>query len=158
MKEKNTEFEEAKSRVANEGSHCRACGQMVKLYRRAFNHTLAVALAALYSADRERPEEWVHLANRLAYLGHPDIARGGDAMKLKFWILAEKQPGERPDGSNRLGYWRITPWGTSFVQGIRKISKYVYVYNNSPYGFSKQSIGLSEAFHKGFNLQEILGG
>ena len=139
----------------NMGSKCPCCGQTVKLYRRALQSSMVMALIALHRAG----PDWQHLPSLLSEKIVGPTTRGGDWSKLVFWGFIEPRPEKREDGSARAGWWRITDAGLAFVNGALSAPAAVYLYNQTFYGFdTRKQVTVEEALGKGFNYQELMAG
>ena len=155
-----------RSEAADRGGHCACCGQDVKLYRRPITSAMAAALAQLYKhylwlGWRQWPSahDWVHLPTLLAQAQVPAAMHkawhGGDPPKLRFWGLIERQVGERDDGSDRVGMYRLTELGRAFIERKVTISQYGFFYAQIFMGLDGPLIDIDEAFGQPFNLQNI---
>src|SRR5947209_7322775 len=87
--------------LVEEGYRCPCCTQFAKVYRRPIHATMARELIALY---RTAGTDWCDPPQSAAL-------RGGDLAKCRYWGLIEAQEGEREDGSDRIGIWRMTDLG-----------------------------------------------
>lgn len=140
-----------------EGVRCPCCGQYVKVYRRKINSTMARALLYIYKYF-EHPDanEWLHVADYLVKVKKDSTIAGGDASKLRLWGLIEPLPSKRQDGSNRVGYYRITDLGKKFAEGKVKVSSAVYVYNQQVMGYDEQTVNIEQALGSKFNYAELM--
>lgn len=127
-------------RYAKAGTECPCCGRYAKVYRRSITLSQVKFLARLYNIARKRDPAnptgvWVKTGIPEAGREKETLAtRGGDYAKLRWapWSLIEEREGERPDGSARVGYWRITERGIEFLLGAVRLPKYVYEWDNVP--------------------------
>lgn len=136
------------------GTSCPCCGRFGKLYKRKITSSMAYLLILLY---KYHPNEFVHVnsfieAKRVSYALH------GDFPKLRFFGLLEKKEGEREDGNPNNGFYRITPLGISFVQGMIPVKKYVYIFDNVVMAVSDETIFIDEALGTKFNYNELMQG
>ena len=145
-----------------EGCQCKICDQNVKLYKRNFNS--AMSLVMIKIAEETKALEgfqtpiWIQVENLLkAAPDIPSTARG-DFPKAVHWGLLEKQPGERDDGSTRMGFYQITQKGEDFVNGKITIPKWVKLYNKEIIGFAEDPITIKEALGTKFNYEEMMRG
>jgi hypothetical protein len=139
-----------------EGEHCPCCNQHVKLYKRKLNSFMALSLIRMYRYFEENPTvPWVHIKD----LSLKVAAGGGELAKLKFWNVIIDKEGLRDDGSDRVGFYRITELGRQFVQGGCKVPKYQYLYNQkivrSPDG---PNISIQDALGDKFNYDQLMAG
>lgn len=127
---------------------CPCCDQLVKLYHRSIHPRMARALIQLHRLTIY-DNRYYHVAE----IGADKL--GGDFAKLRYWGLITAMP--NTDKSKRAsGYWKITPYGTSFVLGQVKISKYRYMYNSRVFGFSEETIDIFEALNDKFDYSELM--
>lgn len=147
----------------DKGCNCPCCGQYAKLYRRSLTSAMALALVQIYHYFRQHHwKGWLHVPEHLAAQKSvpPRIAagwHGGDWSKLRYWQLIEPQPGERQDGSPRMGYWAITELGRQFVEREMKVPKYFYIYAQTFMGLDLPYITIDEALGTTFNYDQLMG-
>jgi hypothetical protein len=157
-----TTVEEAKAWVQlnmRYGVTCPCCGQLAKVYRRSLHSTMALALIMLYHHFKQHPRDrWVHVNAFLVKVRRHSSIAGGDAVKLRFWELLEREKSERDDGSDRVGRYRITDLGEKFVEGGVAVPKYAYTYNQLLLRMSEQTITIQQALGKKFNYSELMRG
>ena len=128
----------------DEGTDCRACGQLAKRYRRRLNTSMVRFLIGLVRAGG-----WTH------YLDVPH--RGQDYSFLKFFGLAETKASTSGAASGS-GYWRATDAGRVFVRWNGQVSPYeVYMYDGVPMGFTGGFVTAQEALGRRFDLRELMG-
>ena len=141
----------------SEGTHCPACKQSVKLYKRSLTSSMAYGLILLSKADVEDAEGWIHIEDYFKSLDIPSSIRG-DISKLVYWGLLEKYEGKRDDGSNRNGKYRVTPKGYDFVRGKLEVYSHGFMYNNEFKGFTGELIKIRGALGQKFNYDELMAG
>ncbi len=135
----------------NKGYKCEHCGGYVKLYKRAFNSNMAIALLTMY---KYAPNMFVKVEDLLIRSGH---TRCGDFSYLRHYNLIEPQKGQRSDGSGRNGYYRITAFGMLFCEGKATVSSKFLIMHNSLKGFGGEEITIKDALGKKFNYNELMG-
>lgn len=134
-----------------DGETCPCCGQYAKEYRRTIHASMASALIKTYRAGGRERRGWVTIKN---HLDHPELA---DFAKLAHWSLVEAKPGERDDGSKRVGIWRVTDMGEEFVAGRLAVAKYARVFNGECRGHDPlPMIGIRDCLAKTFNYEELM--
>ena len=157
-----TSIEDAKVFVQQnlrDGITCPACGQLCKIYRRKLNSTMALALVMIYTHFKLNPHHtWLHVAAFLVKVKRDSSIAGGDVVKLRYWGLLERAPGERDDGSDRVGRYRITDIGKRFVENAIAVPKYVYLYNQLLLRLSEEMTTITEALGDRFNYAELMKG
>lgn len=143
----------------DEGVPCPCCAQFCKVYRRGMTGSQAYILVLLYHHTKTTTD-WIYLPEFLSQVSELSAAaRGGDYGKLCFWgLIAPKLDGERrADGSDRLGFYKITERGKLFVEGKIRIPKYIYVYNQALLRWSTDAtISIRDALGKKFSYEELM--
>ena len=142
-----------------EGKHlrCPVCEQSCKRYKRKITSAMAVALIHIYRYYRKHaPDDWLHVEEYLKGIQGLPASIRGDFPKLRYWSLIEACEGERPDGSKRVGYYRITKYGNAFVEGIISVQKHAYIYNNKLLMFSPDKTTIQEALGEKFDYTELM--
>jgi len=142
-----------------DGAECPCCKQYVKLYKRKLNSSMAYALVAIYKYFNANPnDEWLHVPSYLSRIMSSATIRGGDWSKLRYWKLIEAQKAIRDDGSERVGNYRITDEGKKFVQGLIRVPKHVYLYNQQPVKRrDEETTSIQDALGQDFNYNELMG-
>lgn len=130
---------------------CPCCAQDVKVYKRKLSAASARVLIAMwYKAEFD----WVHLPT----LGVLTTGRG-DECKARYWGLIEAMPdARREDGSDRVGWWRLTPLGAKFVQGKAVIQKYAVVYDSRCLELTGEDVTIVDSLGEGFNYRDLMEG
>lgn len=139
------------------GCICPTCGQGCKLYKRKINSTMALALVLIYQHFRLHPrDQWLHVPAFLVKVKHDSTIAGGDAAKLRYWGVIEARPGERNDGSDRVGHYRITDVGRQFVEGKIAVPRYIYLYNQGLLRLSEEMTTIQQALGDKFSYTELM--
>jgi hypothetical protein len=137
------------------GERCPCCTQFAKVYRRALPSATARAMIALHR--HSAPGEFVFLPPLLDAM-HGTPALGGYATLGHFWGLLEQQPGEREDGSWRVGWWRLTPNGRAYVIGaLPAVPKYARIYDGRCLGLDGPPWSITDALGSKFDYRELMG-
>lgn len=147
---------EAKAHVQQQldkGVHCPCCGQYVKRYKRKLSAGMALILIYLH---RQPKGEWVQVEKLIKETRSIPMSARGDYHKLRFWGLIEQQDSERSDGSDRVGYWRITDKGRRFVEGEIRVAAHIYLKTGLFDGFSEETVTIRQALGKRFNYSELM--
>jgi hypothetical protein len=148
-----TTLEEAqewlRSRV-DDGAPCPCCSQFAKVYRRKLTSATARALVLMY---REAGDGWVYFPDLLG-------RKQADEAKARYWGLIEERRAQRDDGSQRNGWWRLTPWGVRFVRGQATIAKYARIYDGRCLGldYSEGTVNIREALGTRFSYDDLMAG
>jgi hypothetical protein len=151
---------EAKELLASElkkGCKCPVCGQHAQMYKRTITSAMAKALLIFYGQGEDQVDEngFFHLEKVLKYYADSEATRG-DAPKLQLWGLIEKMNSDRPDGSKRNGYYRVTKKGDHFVEGLIEVERSLYIFNDTIYAKSEETITFENALKSNkFKYQEI---
>lgn len=133
-----------------EGAHCPCCGQFAKVYKRKLTATQVRTLAEVGRRQAQREAvgvpAWIHL---------PDIPqRSRDFATVAYFRLAEEERVRRPDGG-RSGWWKVTPLGYEFLEGVATVPRYAKVYNGGCIGFEGDHVSLAE-IAPGFSFAELM--
>ena len=153
------EARQAVHAVADEGSACPCCDQLVKRYRRPLNAIMARGLLWLVGAAG--PElQWIHV-NAVAPKWLTN--KGGSLATLQHWGLIEQQPKEdRPAGERSTkrtsGFWRPTPKGVAFAKDEARVPSHVVLYDNQVEGWSDHEIGIRDALGEAFDYAALMRG
>lgn len=140
-----------------DGVTCPCCKQYCRMYRRKLNSTMALALILIYQFFKKNPHAgWLHVAAFLVKVKRDSSIAGGDVVKLRYWGLIERAPGERDDGSDRVGRYRITEVGKQFVEGKIAVPRYVYLYNQLLLRLSEEMTTIREALSDRFKYDELM--
>ena len=142
-----------------DGVSCPCCNQYCRIYKRKLNSTMALALVLIYQHFKKNPHHtWLHVPAFLVQVKRDSTIAGGDAAKLRYWGLIERSPGERDDGSDRIGRYRITAVGKQFVEGKIAVPRYVYLYNQLLLRLSEEMTTIQDALGDKFNYSELMKG
>ena len=161
--EQPTTLIEAKAqlnKIWEQGGKCPCCNQHVKLYKRKFTSSIAIALYNIYilSQDslRQGGDGFIHVENEFKNIsGLPSSIRGNFSL-LRFWGLIEKKGGEKEDGNPNNGYYRATEKASRFIRNNTKVSEYLKIYNNTFYGFDGEETDFFRAIGTKFNFSELI--
>lgn len=134
-----------------EGCHCPACGQHVKLYNRKITSAMAYGLVLIYNHVKRSPggSKPIHIEDFFKERDCPSSVRG-DFAKLRWWGLIDRHE-ERP------GYYSLTPKGIFFVEGKVEAPRYCKIFNNTCYGFSNEQTDIDKALGDSFSYEELMG-
>ncbi len=140
-----------------DGVTCPCCGQLCKIYKRKINSTMELALVLIYQFFKTHPRaDWLHVAAFLVKVKHDSSIAGGDVVKLRYWGLLERAAGDRPDGSDRIGRYKITDLGKQFVEGKVAVPQYVYLYNQLLLRLSEEMTTIKDALGQRFQYDELM--
>jgi hypothetical protein len=130
------------------GTTCPACGQYAKVYRRKLTAATAAVLIRMYRMTTNDPLTYIYLPSLR------EVNKGGDVAKARFWGLidAPTEAYVREDGSPRIGMWRLTPLGRSFVEGQVVVPKYALIYNGELLGLEDD-----EMEDEAVTIRDVLG-
>lgn len=132
------------------GYVCKHCGSYCKRYTRKFNSNMAICLLALV---KHGVTEFVYLEDWMIKHGYK---RCGDASYLVHYRFLEKLKGQRTDGSNRMGLYRITPMGIMFAeQKIAAKEKFI-IYNNRCEGFTGNDVDIKQVLGTKFDYATLM--
>src|SRR5580765_8069466 len=136
------------------GATCPCCTQFVKVYRRTLPNATARVMIALW--HRDEGQNFVFLPDVLDRMtGTPH--QGGYGTLGQFWAWLQQQPGERADGSNRVGWWRLTDPGRSFVLGHHTVPRYAHLFNGRCLRLSGPPWSIRDALGTRFDYNQLMG-
>ncbi len=140
----------------DDGVTCPACDQFVKVYRRKLTSVTARILIAMHHTPGDA-EGYMHLPTMRL---HVPGAGGGDSIKAAYWQLIEPMPNvERDDGSNRTGWWRLTPRGEAFVRDTLRIPTYALIYDGACLGHDESTtVGIRDVLGTRFHYDDLMAG
>ena len=136
-----------------EGTHCKACEQMVKVYHRNMYDKQAIALVQLVKLWLLSDKTWIHVTELPIMHGRHG---GGDFAKLEHYGLIESKPSESPGAKRCSGMWKPTETGCEFEEGDTKLPTALLIYNNKVVGYDEGSmISIYDVLPDGFNYPSI---
>lgn len=136
------------------GETCPCCERTARMYKRPLYGVHARLMLDLWNVHLADPgAQWVNIP-RL------EKSKGGDEAKARFWGLIEPQPGERPDGSTRTGWWRLTDRGRAFLRGELTVPKRAKIYGGKFYGFVEGDplVGIADIMDDQFDYDRLMRG
>lgn len=146
----------------DDGAQCPCCGQLSKVYKRKLNSAMAYVLILIERAHRVDNDAWIHVPSHInAKVKNPAVAAAirGDWAKLTHWGLIEELLGQRPDGSTRVGYYRITSDGRRFVRGKSRVSRHIWLYDGRTlHREDDETVSIFEALEDKFDYSELMRG
>lgn len=156
------ELEEARAHVIanlDEGVICPCCSQRAQRYRRKLDSLMARGLVRMYVWFRDHPGvRWMHVERELKSDPLSPGGIGRQVATLKYWGLIRLMRDEEPDGAAVRGYYRITKRGRQFVRGQITLPRYIFVYNNTLFGFDGSEItDIQTALTDKFSYTELMG-
>lgn len=131
-----------------EGAECPCCEQRAQSYRRTIHASMAAGLIKVYREST--PGQYVEIST---ILSHRELADFG---KLAYWELVDAMPGERADGSTRVGWWRVNPHGQSFVERQVSIPKVAVVYNGVKLYHENPLVNIDDCLGRKFSYRELM--
>jgi len=134
------------------GFRCKCCGQYVKRYHRPLNSNMAATLLYLYKSGIR---DWVHVEK---FLLENKLPRSGDFHKLVHFGLLDKLEGDRPDGSNRNGYYRLNGRSILFCENKLKVPRIAVILNGEFQKFEGANVGITDCLNKRFDYTELMNG
>ena len=135
------------------GGTCPCCTQRVKVYRRKLPVASAQILIELFREDGA--DDYVYVPKILDRMtGTP--AQGGYGTLSVHWGLIASMEGERDDGSNRTGWWKLTEEGVRFVLDAATVPERAHIYNGRCLGHSGPPIDIRQALRNRFDYDELM--
>lgn len=146
-----------KANARGKGATCPCCNQYVKVYRRHITYAMSKSLIMMARATQSshtggRPSAFIHVGNLLTENKHLN----SDWAKFEYWGLIEPMTGDRPDGSNRTGMWRLTDKGWAFVGNRLAIPAWVDVYNKRPLSFAPNEVTIKQTIGTAFDYDAMM--
>jgi len=139
------------------GAVCPCCDQLAKLYKRKLNSSMAYALILIRRAFLTQTD-WLHVPEYLTKVCKTGATvRGGDWGKLVHWkLIVAKDDEVRGDGSKRVGFYKITDLGISFVDKRVAVPKYAFLYAQKCVRMSEDTTTIDEALGDRFNYGDLM--
>jgi len=138
----------------NKGTHCPACDQFVKVYKRSLYGTVVERLVSLYELSGKKADgDFFHVTK--IYESLKTYITGDFYLASRFGLIEEKPVGADTSKKNS-GYWRITAKGIAFLKGEITVPKYVLIQNGETKGFTGKEVTAADVAGKGFNYQELM--
>lgn len=144
-----------REQVKGRGAKCPCCNQHAKVYRRPISSRMAYGLILMYRHFEAHPEEeWLHLPS---FFTQRKACPSNDGTLMRHWGLIEGQPGERDDGSKRVGVYKLTDLGRRFVRDEVAVPKYVVLYDGVPLGFDfDEEVTIRHALKRRFDYNLLM--
>jgi hypothetical protein len=133
------------------GAICPCCAQLVKVYKRKLNASMAVELISLYKLNKRAPDAFFHHKKFI-----DNWTRGGDFAKLLYWDLIQEQPKDPEQDKRTSGTYRITQRGIAFVERLIVIPTHCYVCTGQPLGFSEEQGDIVACLDSKFSYSELM--
>jgi hypothetical protein len=146
--------DELRELVKGKGAICPLCTQNAKIYPRSLPLASAKVMVELFKRNEGRD-----------YIDVPEVLdtmkgtahQGGYGTLSWHWGLIEPMPGQREDGSNRVGWWRLTDRGRAFVRGEVTVPRKARIYANRLLSFEGEQWTISDALRHPFDFRELMG-
>jgi len=139
------------------GAACPCCTQFAKVYKRKLNGAMAYVLILVSRYDGS---DWIHVPSYInEQTKSPSVAAAvrGDWAKLTHWGLLEELAGERPDGSTRVGYYKITENGRRFTRDQLRVPRHIWIYDGRSLDRKDtETVSIVEVLGKKFNYSELM--
>jgi len=139
--------------LVEKGHKCPLCTRKVKIYPRPLPAASARVLIRLFRLNEGR--DFVKLGPILDTM-KGTAAQGGYGTLAHHWGLMEAMPGKREDGSNRVGWWRLTDLGRAFVRGEATVPKRARIFANRLLGYVGPPWTISDALREPFDFNDLM--
>lgn len=143
------------------GTRCPCCNRFVKEYERHISGSMVWALALVYDWYQKNDTTMQTYIKVDEYLkdikGIPLSVMRGDFTKFPHWGLVERQPAIRKDGSDRVGYYRITNKGVQFLLGALAVPEFVVILDKKKIRESSTKVKVTECLSKRFDYSKLMG-
>lgn len=130
------------------GAECPCCRQLVKVYRRKLNSSMARALIHFY---RNAGQGYFH-ADRLM---KGRQGSRGDYVKLAGWDLIEPRKDDETE-KKHSGWWRLTLAGIDFVMCLRRVPSHSIIYNGRVLRLEGEPTDIEQALGRHFDYRELM--
>jgi len=143
-------------KIYEKGAVCPCCRRKAKVYLRPFNSSMAYAL--LIFVRELKVGEWTHFPTYLKRAGHLGIISSREWTRLRFWGFLVQKPGERDDGSNETGIYKLTQEGVDFALRRTRVkaAKAFYDERLVEAKVPVKDVTIEEALGKRFRYDEIM--
>lgn len=143
--------------LVEDGARCPLCTQFAKVYKRRLPSSTARVMIAIHREHAGR--DYVFLPDVLSRRRLTGLAlAGGYGTLAHHWGLIEQAPGERDDGSDHVGYWRLTELGERFVLCLARVPMYARIYDGRRLGLRGDPISIVDALGHRFDYRELMNG
>lgn len=155
---KSVTLEESKEwlrkKIFEGGAACPCCSQFAKVYRRAFNSSMAYAIIVF--AKHLKVGEWIKIPDVLVKGNHTAIIRSREWSRLQHWGMLEASAALREDGAKESGVYRLTELGKAFAEGKAVAPRAVYMYDEKLLSVDDQLISIREALGTKFDYEKLM--
>ncbi len=126
------------SMIKGGGGHCPVCDKWGKVSAISMTGTCVRSLIWLRNEHIKTGQGWIHVPSTAPRY----VMRSYSISSLKHWGLVQQRadvPEPKVKGQPKTkysGYWRITPVGQEFLDGLCQMPKKVFIYNDARWGAS----------------------
>lgn len=126
------------SMIKGSGGHCPVCDKWGKVSAITMTGTCVRSLIWLRNEHIKTGQGWIHVPSTAPRY----VMRSYSISSLKHWGLVQQraevpEPKEKGKPKTKYsGYWRITPVGQDFLDGLCQMPKKVFIYNDARWGAS----------------------
>jgi len=136
----------------DEGVRCPCCTKLAMRYGRVLGSVMTRVLVTAY---RIHGTEWFYMEKLCKKMK----IRTGDATKVRFWGLIEKdESGDRSRPSGGSGWYRVTEAGGDFVDRKLTVPRKAHIFDNKLHFFSDDMTDVDVALGDHFDRDELMGG
>lgn len=142
-----------------DGTTCRACNHLCKLYPRIITQSWVRDLERLYRLTVLSPHATaspVGFLHRGVFM--EETGAGGDFAKWRYWGFVEEEPNADP-AKGRSGWWRIRPLGVRFLTDPSfRVHTTCYVYQSEFVRWKDDSplVNAQEASRNTFHFGDMM--
>jgi hypothetical protein len=142
--------------LVRDGHRCPVCTQFAKIYRRKLPSSTARVMIAIHREHADA-DGYVFLPDVLAARGLTKLAlAGGYGTLAHHWGLMQQAPGERDDGSDHVGWWRLTDDGVAFVNRELAVRGYAHIYDGRCLGLHPPRVTITDCLGHRFDYDELM--
>jgi len=134
-----------------DGTTCPCCGRWGKVYGRALNYKMAAGLRWIVYTWEQNDAQWIDVPNT----GPRWLLRSNQHPTLRWWDLLERKPNTEDDTRKHTGFYRPTEEGLQFVNGMIRVPKKVFTFDDNVIAVSKEEIDIWEVAGY-FDYEEVM--
>lgn len=130
---------------------CPVCSATHAVYKRTLHQGHCTVLLNIhrFTASCGDPDGWLHVKKTME---RASVSHSDDWHYLECWGLIERAPSSRKPHS---GYWRITPYGIEFLQGLKQAYKHIWECHKRVVRWSSELVVFRDAKVTDFDYNDI---
>ena len=140
--------------IEEEGGDCPVCDRWGKMYRRGLNSAMARGLLWLVQQGDGRGDGWIDVPETAPRW----MLRSPQFPSLRYWGLVQTMTSEKHSKLKSTGLWKVTDQGRLFALRRSMVTKYVNVYNDTPFSFEGDQVYIDDCLGHKYNYAELTKG